>query len=186
MDLSFAFCTVSRSNYTFSSQMLQVQSLKYSHVCVAAKRHQMAIASTAFHDSGLGGMDRGASLQPTRFNVPELQLLIHIGIHLDEGRGGFLIPCLSEVAPKAACSRYRQAGLTAGQAPVDEPSSGNLRGTNAPSIYTGTRHSTDASAASSQVLPGTSHAEGGRQSVGPHCKPHPHPGQSLDLRDDNM
>lgn len=180
MDLSFAFCTVSRLNYTFSSQMLQVQSLKYSHVCVAAKRHQMAIASTAFHDSGLG-MERGASLQHTRFNIPELQLLIHTGIHLDEGRGGFLIPCLSEVAPKAACSCYRQAALTAGQAPVDGTSSGNLHGTNAPS-----RHSTDASAASSQVLPGTSHAEGGRQSVGPHCKPHPHSGQSLDLRDDNM
>lgn len=141
----------------------------------------MAIASTAFHDGPQ------ASLQPTRFNLPELQLLIHTGIHLDKGSGGFLTSCLSEVSgPKAACSRYRQAELTAGQAPVDGTGSGNLRDKNAPNIYTGTRHSKDESAASSQVLPGTSHAKGGRQSMGPHCKPHPHPGQSLDLPDGNM
>lgn len=66
----------------------------------------MAIATMA-----AAKVDRKVSLSGSRFRPPELQLLIHVDIHLDKDRGGFFIPCLSRVpGPKDACSHSLEIG----------------------------------------------------------------------------
>lgn len=60
--------------------------IAHLHACVAAKRHQMAIATIA-----AAKVDRKVSLSGTRFRPPELQLLIHVDIHSSgQGQGRLL------------------------------------------------------------------------------------------------